>query len=277
MACIYKIENLVNGKFYIGSTIRPTYIRKYEHFSELRNDEHANSYLQRSFNKYGENNFKLEILETFKFPDSYSKVMKCEYLVARELYMVDLLKAEYNLRKSITTGTTGYHHSEETRRKISEAHLKKREYKVLAKSTLDKIDREKRRAEGKLFKTNRPEKDRKVRGAPKGYHHTSEAIEKIRIRSCQTDNKERIRKIQKIASNNRIGKHCPEEQKIKAITSKFGVMRQIEIYNLKGELLHTCNFSPEAAEFTGVKRSAISNNLVGISKHTKEHIFKYKI
>lgn len=38
MACIYKIQNLINGKIYIGCTIRPLYIRKYEYFKSLRDN-----------------------------------------------------------------------------------------------------------------------------------------------------------------------------------------------------------------------------------------------
>jgi group I intron endonuclease len=276
MACIYKISNLVNGKFYIGSTIRPTYIRKYEHLSALRNNVHFNNYLQKSFNKYGEENFKFEVVETFKFPKDYPKVNILEYIVGRELYLVDFLGAEYNLRKDITTGRVGYTHSEETRRKISEAHLKKREYRTLAESTLKNIDREKRRAEGKLIKRVKQEKIKKPVGGQKGYKHTPEAIEKIRQRSSQEDNKIRMRELQKIVAKNRIGQSCSIETKLKAMNAKFGVSRKILVYNMEGDLVYTCNFSTEASKFTGVKRSAISNVLAGISYYAGEYLFEYK-
>lgn len=59
---VYKITNLVNGKFYIGSSNNIEHRWK-EHISDLSNGVHINSYLQNAWNKYGSNNFKFEILE----------------------------------------------------------------------------------------------------------------------------------------------------------------------------------------------------------------------
>ena len=58
---IYKIENLVNGKLYIGQS-RNLRKRKLRHFNELKMNKHVNNHLQRSFNKYGEKNFKFEVI-----------------------------------------------------------------------------------------------------------------------------------------------------------------------------------------------------------------------
>lgn len=59
---IYRIVNLVNGKFYIGST-NCFRIRFKFHRNRLRNNKHFNYLLQRSWNKYGEENFLFEIIE----------------------------------------------------------------------------------------------------------------------------------------------------------------------------------------------------------------------
>lgn len=59
---IYKIENLVNGKIYIGQS-KHIKQRWSEHKKELKANKHANSYLQRSWNKYGEEKFSHVILE----------------------------------------------------------------------------------------------------------------------------------------------------------------------------------------------------------------------
>ena len=59
---IYKIENLVNGKIYIGLTTTTPRLRKYHHFYNLKNERHPNFHLQHSFNKHGESNFKFTVL-----------------------------------------------------------------------------------------------------------------------------------------------------------------------------------------------------------------------
>lgn len=60
MYYIYKIENLINHKKYIGLTnniIR----RRLRHFTDLRCNRHDNSFLQKEFNIYGEENFSFSI------------------------------------------------------------------------------------------------------------------------------------------------------------------------------------------------------------------------
>ena len=59
---IYKITNIVNGKFYIGSSKYINY-RLDEHKQYLRGGYHINPKLQNAWNKYGENKFIFEILE----------------------------------------------------------------------------------------------------------------------------------------------------------------------------------------------------------------------
>jgi group I intron endonuclease len=63
MICIYAIKNTKSGKMYIGSTNNMTrrYIR---HRTELNTNRHPNEYLQRSWNKYGEESFDFIILTT---------------------------------------------------------------------------------------------------------------------------------------------------------------------------------------------------------------------
>lgn len=62
ISCVYKITNALNGKVYIGQTVDYRK-RKVGHFSYLRRNAHRNRYLQKSFNKYGESSFKMEIIK----------------------------------------------------------------------------------------------------------------------------------------------------------------------------------------------------------------------
>lgn len=59
---IYKIINLVNDKFYVGSTINKK-VRFREHRKQLRGNRHHCKHLQASWNKYGEDKFAFNVAE----------------------------------------------------------------------------------------------------------------------------------------------------------------------------------------------------------------------
>lgn len=86
---IYKIVNLKNGKFYVGSSkniIRRFYIHK----SALKNNRHHCIYLQRSWNKHGEQTFAFEILKEMDHPTE-------EQLFTEELDHINRLLPQYNV------------------------------------------------------------------------------------------------------------------------------------------------------------------------------------
>lgn len=103
---VYKIKNLINGKYYIGSSIN-VLNRLTTHFRELRANNHVNSKLQRSYNKYGEGNFIIEIIEICTVND----------LLMREQFYLDSLKPELNLMSRATGGIDS--HTEESKLKMS--------------------------------------------------------------------------------------------------------------------------------------------------------------
>lgn len=113
---IYKITNEVNGKFYIGSSqnLRRRWL---EHKRNLnRNKNEPNMRFQNAWNKYGEGNFRFEVIE---FVKDVNKLMD------REQYYLDLLKPYrkeigYNV-SSYADRRLGVKPSAETRRKMSEA------------------------------------------------------------------------------------------------------------------------------------------------------------
>jgi group I intron endonuclease len=115
---IYKITNRVNNKIYIGcaSNIRT---RVNGHLYDLRKNMHKNSYLQKSWNKYGESMFIFETHELCNIED----------LHMREHFWVTTLDClnksiGYNLKPTDPNGCSI--HSKETREKLRQANKGKR-------------------------------------------------------------------------------------------------------------------------------------------------------
>lgn len=113
---IYKITNIKNGKFYIGSASNIRY-RWTAHKSSLRRNLHGNFRLQRSWNKYGNDAFKCEVIEEIEDKSA---------LFYREQFWMDKLINDksncYNLLPSAGCNL-GFKHSEETKKKIGKAHV----------------------------------------------------------------------------------------------------------------------------------------------------------
>ena len=59
---IYMIKNLINGKVYIGQS-KDIMSRWATHLSDFKNQKHNNIYFQRSWNKYGKNNYKFSVIK----------------------------------------------------------------------------------------------------------------------------------------------------------------------------------------------------------------------
>ena len=78
---VYTITNLINNKIYVGSTVFDFKYRESTHFTRLKKQQHSNIHLQRAWNKYGESNFKFEILEEWE----------PEYCLSMEQYWINML------------------------------------------------------------------------------------------------------------------------------------------------------------------------------------------
>ena len=107
---IYKIENIVNNKCYIGSSINIKNRLKC-HKRDLINNKHPNKRLQNSFNKYGINNF---IFETICICEKNK-----EMLLNIETYYIGLY-GYFNIMK-IANSPYGLKLSEEAKKKISKS------------------------------------------------------------------------------------------------------------------------------------------------------------
>lgn len=119
---IYKIINVVNNKFYVGSAV-DLKRRKTRHFSELRTGKHNNRHLQAAWVKYGEQAFVFVVVE--ELPED------ADLLAAENVWLKEHVGKPYcyNLGVDATapmTGfggelspTWGYKHTEEALQEIA--------------------------------------------------------------------------------------------------------------------------------------------------------------
>jgi len=120
---IYKIENKINGKYYIGSAYN--FNRRFiRHKSELNCNKHYNEHLQRAWNLYGENSFEFSILEICEDKS------KLKLIEQKHLNSIDRKKC-YNKTYVAGGGNLG----EEVNKKIS----LKMKMRVLTKEHKNKI------------------------------------------------------------------------------------------------------------------------------------------
>jgi group I intron endonuclease len=108
---VYKIS-FVN-KCYIGSTV-DLYMRLAQHISHLRANKHHSIYMQRCYNKYGEDQFSMEILE---YCENNVFVLR-----EKELHYMNVYTSDFN-----STTPIYYEHSLDMKKRISET--LKRKYK----------------------------------------------------------------------------------------------------------------------------------------------------
>jgi group I intron endonuclease len=139
---IYKIINVVNNKFYVGSAV-DLKRRKTRHFSELRNGKHNNKHLQAAWLKYGEQAFVFVVVEAL--PDD------ADLLAAENVWLKEHVGKDYcyNIGVDATaphlgmsgplSPTWGRKHTEDVKLRIgvaSKARVQSEEEKTKRRATM---------------------------------------------------------------------------------------------------------------------------------------------
>lgn len=181
-ACgIYAIFCISNSKIYIGKTSLNFRERARQHFASLRRNDHENQYLQRAFNKYGEECFVWAALEH----------CPTDQLNERETYWIRFLSARSPHGFNLTyggEGITGYKHTDEMRRSISERNKGNKhslgfKHSEETKKRMSESRKGKRFpnrvSRGRLGQKNSEETRRKISEARKGIKLTGEHRQKI--------------------------------------------------------------------------------------------------
>lgn len=191
MGYIYKITNVKNQKIYIGQTTkqRPTdRFSQHKYLASHPQQEKNISYLHRTMNQNGVDNFKFEVIEQ----------VDNALLNEREKYWIkqynSLAPNGYNLTSG-GEGTVGFSRpqSQEQRKKKGESVKKYYQDHPQARETLSQRTkklwenleyREKVTNSNKRFYQQHPDMFKGKNNPMYGKHHTEEALEKIRAHAA---------------------------------------------------------------------------------------------
>lgn len=153
---IYKTTNLINGKIYIGKHLATKFSLSYKGSGAI---------LKQAFKKYGKENFSCELI---------AEATTEEELNNLEAYWINYFNSRdpeigYNIVEG-GLGTSGYHHSEEAKQKMSEA----KSGRSLTEDWKSKI------AEANKCRTHSPETKQKISNSNKGKKRSEEAKANMR-------------------------------------------------------------------------------------------------
>ena len=112
MAVIYRITNMENGKFYIGSA-ESFARREWQHKYDLKRNTHKNPHLQASWNKHGEDMFVFEVVE--QIPEGEDQLVWEDKWLRECVGKPDC----YNVNTLATAPRLGLAHTAESKIRIS--------------------------------------------------------------------------------------------------------------------------------------------------------------
>ena len=197
---IYYARNKLNGKVYIGQTIKPLRRRKCLHRSV--SSLCGNNYFGRALLKYGLEGFDWEILSPVEAP---TRLLLKEYLNIAEQMFIEQYDS-MNRRKGYNSteggaGTAGSHHSIEVLKKMSEAHKghshteeTRKQMSETRKNLYRTEEMRKKLRKAQLGKILSDEHKKKISEANRGHRLTEETKKKISESRKGKKNSEEARK-----------------------------------------------------------------------------------
>lgn len=240
MIGIYKIQNTINNNIYIGGS--NDILNRWKHHKwSLRNNKHHSKYLQRAWNKHGEDSFKFEVIEECSLQD----------LILKEQFYLDTLNPTYNINKT-AENCTGRIVSETTKIKISNKN-KGRKHTEITKTKIST-----HRKNNPLVFTE--EMRKKISDSKKGTNNPNYG------KPISDIHKEKIRQANK-------GKKISEETK-----QTIGRKNSISVVQLtlEGEFIKTWNSTVDVERELGFFGSGITKVCRGTNLTYKGYKWRYK-
>ena len=187
---IYCIENMVNGKKYVGRAVDINKRIK-RHICELNNNKHINNYFQNAWNKYGEENFKFWNIAEYPRDKKILSLMEIYFICYYDSFNKE---KGYNLTMG-GEGMFGYTASNVTRRLLSVAksgenhpnwgkHPSEETRKLMSENHPDQSG-ENNNMYGKIRSEETKEK---IRKSNLGKHHSEKTKKKISIAKSGENN-----------------------------------------------------------------------------------------
>jgi len=229
---IYKATNKINGKIYIGQTVKSLDKRMKRH---IRDTKRLNTYFSRALKKYGKENFEWKIIVECNSLEELNKtevemIEKCNTFESENGYnttsggeKVRGFKISKKVRKEMSekrkgknNGMYGKHHTKEAREKMSEA-WKDREFsdehrrklseagkkRIFTKETRRKISEAQRGEKHHFYgKHHSEETKKKLSDANKGKEISRETKEKRSLKIKRGSKNPRAKKYIIITPNN---------------------------------------------------------------------------
>lgn len=236
MKAIYGIVNKINGHKYVGSAVN-FYKRKTLHLRQLKKNEHHSVYLQRAWNRYGEDVFEFIILE---------KVDKKEELLIREQWWIDNSNNEYNVCK-VAGSSLGVKRSEETKEKCRLSHLGEKH----------------------------PEWRRKLKSISQGGKNNWQYGKKMSDKVKQKKSESMIEYYKKNQHSMKGKKNPMTNQSKQSMIDKLSI--PIQQFSKEGEFIRDWKSIKEAGKSLNIHSTNIVTCLKGKTKTSGGFIWKYKI
>lgn len=283
---IYKIESHADGKVYIGST--NNFKNRWKcHRTGLRRGNHHSRHLQFAWVKYGEENFWLEILT--ECDEAGRKAAEQHWMDAYHSYNQDF---GYNLCPNAES-VLGKKHTDETRLKISIAHIGKVKSEIhrkrISESQVGKVVSEEYRAKMSVAMTGRQvseETRAKISKLHTGRRNTDETKRRMSEMAMRRVTSEETKLKLSIAGTGRVWTE-QQREKMKLIArprltdeqrERVSIATGGRRFTATSESGETFTFSTlaQAKESLGLDRSNVQKCLIGKAKRTGGYECKYE-